>query len=190
MGLSAYVNFLSLQMRALGGSEAQIGLAWAINAVLEIPMMFMGARWFARYRYGRLIVIGMIGFAITFAGMALAATPLQFLVVLPLNGISYGIFWVAIVGYAAESAPSGLSGAATADGLRRCQAEEDGGRDGVSGTVCDVEGEGGAEAEGSGDSVLEGDGSAVWGGAPVTVAPPLPRCSAGNTSTCWPRSRP
>jgi PPP family 3-phenylpropionic acid transporter len=115
MGLSAYVNFLSLQMRALGGNEAQVGLAWAINAVLEIPMMFMGARWFARYRYGRLIVIGMIGFAITFAGMALAATPLQFLAVLPLNGISYGIFWVAIVGYASESAPSGLS--ATSQGV-------------------------------------------------------------------------
>jgi MFS transporter, PPP family, 3-phenylpropionic acid transporter len=114
-GLAGYVNFLSMQLRALGGSEAQIGLAWAINVVLEIPVMYMGTRWFARYRYGKLILIGFIGFIITFAGMALAATPLQFLWVLPLNGISYGIFWVAVVGYAAEAAPPGLT--ATSQGL-------------------------------------------------------------------------
>jgi MFS family permease len=114
-GLAGYVNFLSMQLRALGGSEAQIGLAWAINVVLEIPVMYMGARWFARYRYGRLILVGFIGFIITFTGMALAATPLQFLWVLPLNGISYGIFWVAVVGYAAEAAPPGLT--ATSQGL-------------------------------------------------------------------------
>lgn len=115
MGMSGYVNFLSLQMRALGGSEAQVGLAWAINAVLEIPMMYMGAQWFARYRFGRLILVGFVGFVITFAGMALATTPLLFLAVLPLNGISYGIFWVAVVGYASESAPAGLT--ATSQGL-------------------------------------------------------------------------
>ncbi|MEZ4633447.1 MAG: MFS transporter [Caldilineaceae bacterium] len=115
MGLSAYINFLSLQMRALGGTEAQVGMSWSINALLEIPMMFMGARWFARYRYGRLIIVGMVGFAIAFTGIALAGTPQQFLAVLPLNGISYGIFWVAIVGYAAEAAPPGLT--ATSQGL-------------------------------------------------------------------------
>jgi PPP family 3-phenylpropionic acid transporter len=114
-GLAGYVNFLSMQLRALGGSEAQIGLAWAINAVLEIPIMYMGARWFARYRNSRLILIGFIGFILTFIGMALATTPLQFLLVLPLNGISYGIFWVAVVGYAAEAAPTGLT--ATSQGL-------------------------------------------------------------------------
>lgn len=115
VGMAAYVNFLSMQLRALGGSEAQIGLAWAINAVLEIPMMYMGARWFGRYRNGRLILIGFAGFVLTFTGMALATTPMQFLLALPLNGISYGIFWVAVVGYAAEAAPSGLT--ATSQGL-------------------------------------------------------------------------
>ncbi len=115
IGLSGYVNFLSLQLGALGGSQAQIGLAWSMNVVLEIPVMYMGARWFARYRYGRLILVGFVGFIFTFAGMALAATPLQFLLVLPLNGISYGIFWVAVVGYASESAPPGLT--ATSQGL-------------------------------------------------------------------------
>lgn len=114
-GLSGYVNFLSMQLRALGGSEEQIGLAWAINVVLEIPMMYMGARWFARYRYGRLILVGFVGFIITFTGMALASTPVQLLWVLPLNGISYGIFWVAVVGYASEAAPPGLT--ATSQGL-------------------------------------------------------------------------
>ncbi len=115
IGLAGYVNFLSLHLRALGGSDAQIGLAWSINALLEIPVMFMGARWFARYRYGRLIMIGFAGFALTFFGMSLANTPLQFLLVLPLNGISYGIFWVAVVGYAAEIAPPGLN--ATSQGV-------------------------------------------------------------------------
>jgi MFS transporter, PPP family, 3-phenylpropionic acid transporter len=115
MGLAGVMNFLSLHLRSLGGTDSQIGLAWALLAILEIPIMFMGIRWFARYRYDLLMRVAFIGFSILWIGFALAPSPEVLLMLLPLSGICYAIFWVSAVGYAAEVAPPGLS--ATSQGL-------------------------------------------------------------------------
>ena len=115
VGAAGFANFLGLHILNLGGTESQVGLAWALNAITEVPIMFMGARWFGRVRYSRQILIGFIGFAVAWLGLALAQTPAQVLMVIPLTGVCYGFFWVAAVGYAAESAPKGLE--ATAQSL-------------------------------------------------------------------------
>ncbi len=49
MGAAGYFVFLGLHILDLGGTEAQIGLAFSASAAAEIPIMFLGARWFARY---------------------------------------------------------------------------------------------------------------------------------------------
>lgn len=115
VGAAGFANFLGLHILELGGTESQVGMAWALNAITEIPIMFMGARWFGRVRYSRQILIGFIGFILAWFALALAQTPAQVLMAIPLTGVCYGFFWVAAVGYAAESAPKGLE--ATAQSL-------------------------------------------------------------------------
>jgi len=115
VGSAGFANFLGLHMLSLGGTESQVGMAWALNAITEVPIMFMGARWFGHIRYSRLILIGFIGFALVWTGLGLAQTPVQLLMVVPFTGLCYGMFWVAAVGYASESAPKGLE--ATAQSL-------------------------------------------------------------------------
>ena len=115
VGAAGFANFLGLHILDLGGTESQVGMAWALNAITEIPIMFMGARWFGRVRYSRQILIGFIGFILAWFALALAQTPAQVLMAIPLTGVCYGFFWVAAVGYAAESAPKGLE--ATAQSL-------------------------------------------------------------------------
>lgn len=115
MGMAGYSIFLGLHILELGGTEAQIGLAWALNAITEIPIMFMGARWFGRFRNSRLLLFGFGGYALAWLGLGLAQTPLQVLMTIPFVGVCYGVFWVAAVGFAAESAPRGLE--ATAQSL-------------------------------------------------------------------------
>ncbi len=109
VGFGGYSNFLALHVLALGGSEAQVGAAWALNAVAEIPIMFVGAAWFARYSHVRLLLASLVGFALVWGGIGLARAPWQVMAVVSLFGVCYGIFWVAAVSYASDAAPPGLS---------------------------------------------------------------------------------
>ncbi|MBI1878554.1 MAG: MFS transporter, partial [Chloroflexi bacterium] len=114
MGISAFIGFLGLHILALGGSEEQVGLAWAVNALLEIPLMYYGAAWFGRFSHKRLIIAGFLGFALVWTLAGLAPTPALLIAVLPATGVCFGFFWVAAVGYASEAAPPGLSATAQA----------------------------------------------------------------------------
>jgi MFS transporter, PPP family, 3-phenylpropionic acid transporter len=114
MGTSSYANFLALHLVALGGDDRMVGLAWAVNAVAEIPIMFLGGRWFARFRYGRVLILAFGGYALVWTLMALSTSPLQVVLSTALIGFCYGSMWVAAVHYASEAAPPGLSATAQA----------------------------------------------------------------------------
>ena len=108
IGAAGFINFIGLRILDLGGTEAQIGLGFALNALLEIPIMFMGARLMRRFTLTQLIVSGLIGFAFIYTTIALAQSPVVILWVMPLLGLFYGGFWMAVVAYANESAPAHL----------------------------------------------------------------------------------
>jgi len=114
IGTSSYVNFTGLHILGLGGEQQLLGLAWAVNGLAEAPMMFLGGRWFGRYRYSRLLQIGFGGYLLVWTLMALANAPWQMVLLSGCNGICYGVVWQAAVNYAGESAPPGLSATAQA----------------------------------------------------------------------------
>ncbi len=114
MGLSSHLGFLGLQILSLGGTEQQVGLAWAVNSLMEIPMMYFGASWFARFSPRQLIVAGFGGIALVWLLVGLSTSPTMVIVVLFSLGLCFGFFWVAAVGFASGSAPPGLSATAQA----------------------------------------------------------------------------
>jgi MFS family permease len=114
MGISGYVGFMGLQVMALGGSQQQVGLAWACNAVMEIPLMYFGARWFAGVSNRRLILVAFVLFILVWSLIGLSTTPTQVILTVLGTGVCFGIFWVAAVGYASDAAPPGLSATAQA----------------------------------------------------------------------------
>ncbi len=114
IGAAGLMNFMGLYVLALGGTQAQVGLAFAVNAAAEIPIMYVGAAWFARYGNVRLLLWASAGFTIVWTLMAFVQTPGQLIAVASLVGICFGIFWVAAVGYAGEQAPKGMSATAQA----------------------------------------------------------------------------
>lgn len=111
-GAAAYVNFLGLRILQLGGTEQQAGLAFALVALIETPLMFMGGRWFARVSYRRTIILGLSGFALLFALLALASQPWQVLLIAPIDGVCYAVLWPALVTFADAHAPKGLRASA------------------------------------------------------------------------------
>ncbi|HEX9925592.1 MAG TPA: MFS transporter [Anaerolineae bacterium] len=111
MGIATYVGFLGLHLLALGGAEQQVGLAWAVSALPELLPMYYG-RWFDRYSHQRLVMVGLLGFALVWVLVGLAQTPGMIIALVPGSGLCFGFFWVAAVGYASETAPPGLSATA------------------------------------------------------------------------------
>lgn len=114
MGISAYIGFLGLHILALGGTEAQVGLAWTANSLPEVVLMYFGSRWLARYSHKRLIISGLLGFTLVWILVALAPTPVLIIAILPGMGLCFGFFWVAAVSYVSELAPPGLGATAQA----------------------------------------------------------------------------
>jgi PPP family 3-phenylpropionic acid transporter len=114
MGAAGYINFLGLHVLDLGGSGAQIGLAYAAGAVTEIPIMFMGARWFARYAHATLVTAGLGAFFLSWLIVGFAPTPAAVIGGVMLVGLGFGTFWVAAVGFASERAPAGMGATAQA----------------------------------------------------------------------------
>lgn len=115
MGAAAFFGFLGLRMVAIGGTEAQVGLAFALAALAEIPIMFAGAWVQRRLRLTQMIVFGLLGVASAYVLIGLAPTPELALLVTPFIGIFYGTYWMGVVAFAAEAAPPGLR--ATGQGL-------------------------------------------------------------------------
>jgi PPP family 3-phenylpropionic acid transporter len=113
-GASCFIGFLGLQILALGGSERQVGLAYALNPVGEVPVMYFGAVWVARVSSRRLLLTGLSGFTIVWSIAAWATTPLYLLLVTPLIGVCFGLTWMAAVDYANSAAPAGLRATAQA----------------------------------------------------------------------------
>lgn len=107
-GAACFINFLGLRLLSLGGTEAQVGLASALSATAEIPVMFLGARLLSRYGMPRLIFVGLLGLTAAYALAGVANTPLLVLIVMGSVGFAGGAFWMAVVGYANESAPPRL----------------------------------------------------------------------------------
>lgn len=113
--LNAVNAFFSIQIVALGAPAPTVGLAWAIGAAVEVPIMFGYPRLASRFGTERLLVIGAAAFALRAAAAALVSDPVALVAVSPVEGIGFALFYVGGVSFVAHRAPVGL--AATAQGV-------------------------------------------------------------------------
>lgn len=113
--VAAVTTFFSIHLVALGAPAEIVGLAWALGALVEVPLMFSFHRIVRRVGPERLLVIGVVAFAIRAAGFALAPSVALNLAVAPLGGVGFAFFYVGTVTYVARQAPPRLQ--ATAQGI-------------------------------------------------------------------------
>jgi len=113
-GMSGYVNFLGLNIVRLGGNEAQVGLAWAANGFVEIPMMFFGAQLLAGRTPSTVLMWGFLGFGLNWLLISFATVPAHLILCAAVNGLCFATFWMAVVAYVSAAAPPGLGATAQA----------------------------------------------------------------------------
>lgn len=107
--------YLGVHIEGIGGSASLIGLAFAISAASELPVVAFGGWFLARLGAFRLAVLAIAVYAARFVAFGIITTPNLVLVVQLFHGLSYGAFLMASVTLAHRLAPPGR--AATAQAL-------------------------------------------------------------------------
>jgi PPP family 3-phenylpropionic acid transporter len=113
--VAAVTTFFSIHLVSLGAPAGVVGLAWALGALVEVPLMFSFDRIVRRVRPEWLVVVGVVAFAARAAGFALSPSVPLVLLAVPLGGVGFAFFYVGTVTYVARSAPPRLQ--ATAQGI-------------------------------------------------------------------------
>lgn len=113
--ISGMNNFLGITVKAMGGSEGLIGAAWSLGALSELPVMLLGAALITRIGSLRMLAIAYFTYAIRWILYAAMPAPEWALGIALMNGITFGMLWIAGVAFANELAPPNLQ--ATAQGL-------------------------------------------------------------------------
>jgi PPP family 3-phenylpropionic acid transporter len=107
--------FASMHLVSQGLDAGMVGVLWAIGAVVEIPIMLAFPTLARRIGARTLLVVGLVAFALRAAGWAFPGAPAFAVLVAPLGGIGFALFYVGIVGVVARAVPAGSQ--ATAQGL-------------------------------------------------------------------------
>ena len=113
--LAAVNAFYSVQIVALGGDTALVGIAWSVGAAIEVPLMYSFPRLAARFGTERLLVVGTVSFVLRALLAALAVDPIILVAIAPLEGLGFSAVFVGGVTVLAARAPAGMGG--TAQGL-------------------------------------------------------------------------
>jgi PPP family 3-phenylpropionic acid transporter len=116
MSLMAMLNFSGVMVKDMGGSESLIGLSWAIPAIIEVPLMYLGARLIKRFKAANFLLISMFGYGVQLFFLAIMPRPEWLLWNnLLTKPITYVPYWLGAVAYANEVAPEELK--STSQGL-------------------------------------------------------------------------
>jgi PPP family 3-phenylpropionic acid transporter len=113
--LAASYAFYPLFMISLGANPAWLGLAAAIAAATEMPVLFFSGRIFRRFGLRNSLMLACLLFAVRWATLALVTTPVPGLLTSLAHGLTFGIFLTGGVAYVETRTPAGLH--ATAQGL-------------------------------------------------------------------------
>jgi PPP family 3-phenylpropionic acid transporter len=107
--------FLSIHLLAIGAPGELVGSAWAVGAIVEVPIMWAYPNLAARFGTRRLLVAGAAAFALRAVALPLLAHPVPAALTMLLHGAGFGLLLVGGVTHVSRHAPPGA--AATAQGV-------------------------------------------------------------------------
>jgi PPP family 3-phenylpropionic acid transporter len=113
--MAAVLAFIPLRFQELGASSWVIGLAAALAAGIEVPVMLQFPRLARRIRGDRLLVAGAAFLGLRSVLAAVATDPVFLVMASGIGGVGYALFLVGGVTYVADHVPAHL--AATAQGI-------------------------------------------------------------------------
>lgn len=108
-------TYLSIDLVSLGASSSQVGLAWALSAIVQVPVMWFYPRLADRFGLTALITAGGLIYAMRPLAYVVFANADALVVLTSLEGLGYALFICGGVAFVSTRAPRGLG--ATAQGV-------------------------------------------------------------------------
>ena len=108
LGFSGISSFVSVTVKAMGGSDVLIGISWTLSAVSELPIMFFSAALLRRMGARQLLAIAFAMYTVRMLIYAIMPTPTWVIGIHAVFGSGFGLYWVSAVNYANELAPAAL----------------------------------------------------------------------------------
>ncbi|MEA2586583.1 MAG: transporter, family, 3-phenylpropionic acid transporter [Thermomicrobiales bacterium] len=90
-------GFLGIHLQELGASANLVGVAVALGAASELPVVALGGRLLARLGPARMVALAIVAYGVRFVAYGAIGEPEWVLPVQTLHGLSYGAFLVASV---------------------------------------------------------------------------------------------
>jgi MFS transporter, PPP family, 3-phenylpropionic acid transporter len=112
---SAVNAYFSIYLRQIGAPDTVIGFAWAIGAVVEVPLMIAFPLLARRFGVERLIVLGAACMVVRALVVSVVQDPLLVTGTMLLHGAGFAFLTIGGVTYVSRHAPKGT--AATAQGV-------------------------------------------------------------------------
>ena len=113
--LSAQNSFFTIYLRSLGAPNDQVGWAWSVAAITEVPTMFFFPLLARRFGVERLIVLGAMVLVVRQVANVAFTTPALLIAFSLSQGIGYSLMLIGGVTFVSRQAPRGT--AATAQGI-------------------------------------------------------------------------
>ena len=112
MTLSSVYSFLPVLMKQVGGSDELYGIAVAISAFTEVPVLFLSKWLINKYKPVSLILASILVYTLRLYIYSIAGSPLTIMIAQALQGFSYGLFLTGGVYYIDSLAPEELKSTA------------------------------------------------------------------------------
>jgi PPP family 3-phenylpropionic acid transporter len=106
--------FFSLRLVSQGADAGLVGIGWAVNAVVEIPMMLLFRRLAGRVGVPLLIALGAAVLALRNLGWSVAGSDLATVAVALLSGVGFALYLVGVTTWLADRVPVTLRATAQA----------------------------------------------------------------------------
>ena len=113
--INAQGGFFSIYLRSLGAPADQVGWAWALQALLEVPTMLLFPVLVRRFGLSRLIVVGAVVAVVREVANATFTVPAILLACSVVQGAAYALLLVGGITFVSIHGPR--DAAATAQGL-------------------------------------------------------------------------
>ena len=105
---SGGLTYFSLRLVEQGADAGLIGIGWAVNAIVEVPMMLLFRRLTGRFGVKALVVGGAVAFGLRSAGWALAGSAMASVAASLMGGVGVALFLLGTTAWVADRTPAAL----------------------------------------------------------------------------------
>lgn len=105
---NSYNAFFGIYFTSIGGSTEMLGIAWTISALSEIPFFLYADKLIRRFSTKTLLTIAGLVFTLRWLLFAYLTDPYIVMAFQPLQGLSFGLFYLAAIQFVNQQSPKGL----------------------------------------------------------------------------------